>query len=180
VSGGVHGQEQSACGRTLPPGRRRRSSRGARDHVPCPAKPRPSPLRSGTPRLAPALLLAWREGSALGAPGSLPPRHPSPAPIGIHGPPNFVGQERRRDAAALAAERRHWTRFPAARRPCAGRWHRRAAVCGGVRECESGCYAAGRPRGGSQRRLALPPRRRRVPPRPNVQVFARRPVVSTP
>lgn len=26
----------------------------------------------GTPRLAPALLLAWREGSALGAPGSLP------------------------------------------------------------------------------------------------------------
>ena len=44
-------------------------SRGARDHAPCPAKPRPSPLHSGTPRLAPALLLAWREGSALDAPG---------------------------------------------------------------------------------------------------------------
>src|SRR5262245_26099418 len=39
----------------------------------------------GTPRLAPALLLAWREGSALGAFGSLPPRPPSPAPTGCRG-----------------------------------------------------------------------------------------------
>ena len=40
----------------------------------------------GTPRLAPALLLAWRAGAALGAPGSLPPCHPSPAPTGCRGP----------------------------------------------------------------------------------------------
>ena len=40
----------------------------------------------GTPRLAPALLLAWRAGSALGAPGSLSPRHPSPTPPGRRGP----------------------------------------------------------------------------------------------
>ena len=44
----------------------------------------------GTPRLAPALLLAWRAGYALGAPGSLPPRHPClrpgkprPSPLSI-------------------------------------------------------------------------------------------------
>jgi hypothetical protein len=50
VSGGVHGQEHSACGGKVPPGRRRRSSRGARDHAPRPGTPRPSLQRIGTGR----------------------------------------------------------------------------------------------------------------------------------
>src|SRR5262245_40829019 len=95
----------------------------------------------GTPRLASALLLAWRAGSALGAPGSLPPRHPSPAPTGCLGP--------RRRASATGAlpsrqEARCWEVAPQG--SCGWRSDR---ARGWLRCREAGA-------GGSQRCLALP------------------------